>query len=137
VVGVLKGGLDTQWPALAPWIGRALAEGGGEYRIDDIREMASDGRVQVWAFLENGEHQGVAVTQLVRYPRQLVAQIFLGAAKDGFSEQWLPWLEGIEAWAKVAHGATGMEIIGRPGWAKRLQKFGYRQTQVVMRKELR
>lgn len=136
VFGVLKSAIATQWPHVEPWIVRALEQGNGEYEPADIRAQAEDGRVQLWAFLHDGEIVGAAVTQVVQYPRRKAVSLFLGAAKDGLRDQWLPWLEGIEAWASVAIGADAIEVKGRKGWARVLPP-DYVHERVVMRKGLK
>lgn len=134
VFGVLKGALDTQWPYLLPWIERGLAEGHGEYQPDDIRALAADGLVQLWALRADDAIQGVAVSQVVDYPRLKVVQVMVAAARDGLRDEWLPWIAAIEAWARVALGASAIEVLGRPGWVRVLGD--YTQSHVVMRKEL-
>ena len=137
LIGVQAGAIDTFWPGLMPWVGSALAAGENEYSFEDIRRLAAERAIQLWAFAEDGEIEGFAATQVVNYPQSRKTQIFLGAARDGMSERWEPWLEGIEAWARTAQQAAANQVIGRRGWARRLEKFGYRQTHVIMQKDLK
>lgn len=137
LVGVHAGEIDAWWPDLLPWVGRALAAGEGEYGLEDVRRLTIERAIQLWAFTDQGSIEGMAATQVINYPRARKTQIFLGAARDGLSDRWMPWLEGIEGWARVAQEASANQIIGRPGWVRRLSRFGYRQTHVVMQKDLR
>jgi hypothetical protein len=136
VRGIRIASVDQEWPNLAQWLSRALAAGDGEYTLAALHEAARIGKVQLWAFVAGDQYLGVAVTQVAVYPARKTVQMFLGAAEGGFSDEWLPWLKGIEAWAYRAQGVDTFEIIGRPGWEKWLEPHGYVRKQIVLRKEL-
>lgn len=48
----------------------------------------------------------------------------------------LPLEEEIAKWGIENHGIKEMVLIGRPGWKRLLDKYGYKETAVIMRKQV-
>lgn len=103
----------------------ALAHGQGEYSVEDILLAFARGEMQIWEFPEGS----FAVTKMVHYPRKrrLCVILYSGEMSDERVEQFF-------ALAKAA-GADGIEAFGRPGWTRRLAKFGAKPAYTVMVKD--
>lgn len=116
--GVASADVAAAWPAVRPFLARALAEGAGHLDADDVRTACLSGAMQLWRLGEaDGRPCGALVTELADYPRLRVCRLVLAAAEDGRRAAWLGFLPAIEAWA-AARGAARMEAWGRPGWAR-------------------
>ena len=71
-----------------------------------------------------GDHvKAVACTSLNKYPTdELVAEVILIGGK-GPSEEWLPYFETLNAWARH-NGASRIQYIGRRGWQRSMRALG-------------
>lgn len=73
----------------------------------------------------------VAVTELVDYPGHREARVVFGAGHIERAAEGWPM---VEDWARF-EGASALEVIGRPGWERRLPP-GFVKDAVVLRKVL-
>lgn len=117
--GVPAAALPLVWPLARPFVERALGEGGGHFRAEDVLAALERSEMQLWALWREDRLAGALVTEIVRWPRRTVCRLVLAGAEDGLRAEWLPWRGAIERWAR-AHGCTAMEIYGRPSWARLL-----------------
>lgn len=97
-----------------------------EYTVDDILAEVAEGTMHLWEF----ENDTFAVTMRVVYPKlvRLRVVLFSGVMDDRVYYRF--------AEIAKALGATGLECFGRPGWERRLKKFGARPAYTVMIKDL-
>lgn len=105
----------------------ALAYNGGTHGWSDIAEGIASGKMQLWPAPD-----GALVTELLRYPRQRVCNVFLGG---GSLDQLRAMVPSVEAWAK-AQGCQAVTVLGRPGWVRALAPFGAKPLYTALRKEL-
>lgn len=119
--------------AARPFIERALGHGNGEFTAADIEAALRARAMQLWLMREGGAVRGALVTELAIYPRKRTAILRLFAADHGLRAAWRPLLAVVESWART-QGCDGIEVFGRPGWARILD---YELTHVVLRKELK
>lgn len=125
--------IDTFWQEVEPFINKALEYNHGEFTTEDIYGWLKNQKMQLWVVHENGI-QAAAVTEVVIYPRKKIVRI-LALAGNGFDE-WSDDLQALfEFWGKKLD-ADGIEIIGRRGWIKKLEKYGYSEAHTVLKKEL-
>lgn len=99
----------------------------GVYTLDDVAHAVQTGESVLWP----GE-RSVMVTDF-EGPRNEEGRIWL--AGGDMTELVSEIRPRAEAFAR-SNGAQGMNIIGRPGWARVLAKEGYGQVAVVLRKIL-
>ena len=130
--GVPNGVLGDWWPHARDFIEAALAEGPGDMTAADVYRFLLSEHMQLW-LLWLGGVRGELITEIAVYPRHKTCVVRLFAATDGFRNAWLPMLGVIEAWANEKE-CCAVEVIGRAGWKRLLPD--YRQTHVVLRKEL-
>ncbi|MGJ5205543.1 hypothetical protein [Bradyrhizobium sp. HKCCYLR20261] len=102
----------------------------------EIEQDVLAGRALLWLALNGASGaatiDAVAATRLELTETGMVCVI---TACEGQSmARWLPLISGIETYAK-AEGCRGMRLHGRKGWLRALD--GYRQTHVILQKELR
>jgi hypothetical protein len=122
------------WPQVAPRLRLAIQRTGLSAFADVARDVLA-GRALLWlALSRDGEivtMDAVAMTRLERTDVGLVCVIV--ACEGNKRHRWLPLLAGIEAYAK-GEGCRSVRIFGRKGWQRVLD--GYRQTHVIIQKEL-
>lgn len=105
----------------------ALAYNGGTHGWDDIAAGVEAGKLQLWP-----APNGALVTEILKYPRQRVCNVFLGG---GDLEQLKAMVASVEAWAKV-QGCGAVTVLGRPGWVRALAPFGAKPLYTALRKEI-
>lgn len=105
----------------------ALAYSGGTHTFEDVQEMVATGRAQLWP-----APRGVAITEIVEYPRKRVLHIFLAA---GEMDQLLDMIESAERWGRT-QGCTSLTMSGRMGWQRVLDKHGFKPLLVTMEREM-
>ena len=117
--------LGEVWPLVRKSVMEAVELGGGTHTETDVIDLLVFQRAFLWA---NGE-SGV-LCEFEDYPRKRICRFW---SAGGALDDLLPMHETIVAWAK-SHGASRMEIIGRPGWLKVLPD--YQRVGVWMRKDV-
>jgi hypothetical protein len=129
--GVPSRRVEALWPAICPFVRRALDHAEGRYAAEDVLDALLKGQMQLWVATGNGI-EAILVTEIVDYPRQRRCNLFLSAGHA--LEACLDHLGEIEAWAR-ARGCDAIEAGGRPGWERVLP--GFRRTHVLLEKDLR
>lgn len=127
--GILSDQLGLVWNDAKPFLEKALAPG---ETIEDILTKLFLQRMQLWVAHEGPELQAAMTTEIVIEPnRKIVNLCHLGGRGVN---NWLGYLDTIEAWAK-SNGCTAVTVSrARPGW-KRLMR-DYRTTHVILEKAL-
>lgn len=110
-----------------PLIERALKYSGGTHSFDDVKAGILSGYMQIWP-----AERGVAVTEIISYPRRKVLNVFLAA---GEMDQLLDMIDAATDWGR-SQGCNAMTMTGRKGWLKILGAQGWRQTHIQMEREL-
>lgn len=105
-----------------------------------LKDLVSDlvsGNKQVWIHSHNNEFNGTIVTQLTDFPGKKTCEIlYLGGdtAGDNLME-FIEEIAVIERWARH-NNCDDIQAIGREGWVKVLNKYGYQKRYVVTGKLL-
>lgn len=109
----------SAWESVAGFLNDALIKGEGikDWTLEDVRDMASQGQVNVWALIDNNVLEGAGVTTETVYPRRKVLEILLLGARTGSA--WMKLLPVMKSLAR-AIGAQYVVGSGRPGWARKL-----------------
>ena len=115
-----------EWSRLVSHISEALKYSNKSHDISDVWDAVKRGKAQFFP-LENS----VIVTEIVDYPNQSVCRIWLAG---GDLDELMEAEKSICKWAEEL-GCTGMEIIGRKGWSRKLTD--YKEASVVLVKEIR
>lgn len=109
------------------WIEAALERSGGTHLFSDVKGAIMQGTMQLWP-----AERGCVVTELVKYPRKKVLNLFLAG---GDLDQILSMSEDGEKWAK-SEGCAAMVMTGRHGWKKSLSSRDWTEAYVTFWKEL-
>ena len=118
-------------PDIMPHLNKALSYT-PECSVESILERIMQGTSLLWVVTTPyGQHKGVVVTQIKRFPNYDVAIGHLCGGED--IDDWIHLLSDIEEWAQQA-GCRKFEIQGRKGWAKKLPS-DYKSEAVIYTKE--
>ncbi len=110
-----------------PWIEGALAYSGGTHEWEDVVEGVRSGLMQLWP-----APRGCLVTEIVRYPRRRVVNVFLAG---GEMDQLLDMDGDLVRWAR-AQGCSAVALTGRKGWERALRPLGWMPQHVTVVKEI-
>ena len=126
-------GVDISWDRIA-----ALLLTGREYwekytSLEDIKERIKKGQYQLWLAEDLGGPYLAMLSTIDIYPKQKVLRIFwMGGQR---LESALPLLDFIELWAHRS-GCEMVEVMGRWGWMRVLDKFGYMPKSILLVKDI-
>jgi len=85
------------------------------------------GRCQVWG-IGDEKLRIIVYTQIINYPASSIFQIFLAFGND--IERCLPIMDALFEKVAKDSGCGSIEVIGRPGWERKLQ--GFTRTAVIL-----
>jgi len=106
----------------------------GKFTLPDIYEMVQRGLLQLWLCHDAVGFFFAFVTHFVDYPRKRTIRFCMAGGSR--AKECLPLLPLVENWA-LSHGCTGGEVVGRKGWAKLLEMYGYTPIAPILFKYLR
>ena len=108
----------------------AVERSSGRHTMDSVMAAIYSGYNALWfAFNDDGEAVGALVTEIEAYPnRTMLNLIFCGG--DDLEDWHGQMLELLERYGR-ANGCDGMELIGRYGWKKFLQRHGWEASYLV------
>lgn len=131
--GVPSTQIDLAWPVAKQFVQVALDRTEGEMSIKDVYNALLEQDMQLWILIDGLNVIGALVTQIIVFPGVKACRyVTLGGDVHGDFEAIT---DLIEEWA-ATQGCERMEIIGRPGWAKALKDFGYRQAYSYVTKRV-
>ena len=121
-------------PALLPFLQESQRASRGRATVDDILRFVLNGQMQLWAVHTAGNVRGHVITEIKQYPQCKLLTVQYTAMKPGTLAEIEDTLqETAERFARDA-GCAGSEFVGRPGWAKPADKYGYAVQSVVYQK---
>ena len=124
---------EAFWPTLSPHISSALQHDHLDpVPLDELLRQVREGYAMVLVSHDESDLMSATVIQLFRTTSGENLVHVLATAGDR-SEEWLPAL--IDKFREIgqAEGAAAVTMTGRPGWAKKLRRFGFKTDQVSMR----
>jgi hypothetical protein len=106
----------------------------GRSSADDIVRFVLNGQMQLWAVFDETACHGHIVTEIKQYPQCKFLTIQYCAMEPGTMAAVEDKMqEYAERFARDA-GCTGIEFIGRPGWRKTANQYGYELHSVTYQK---
>lgn len=98
------------------------------WTLDYFFNASMERRIQVWTVGPPDKVRLVVFTQILYYPANVVLQAFL--AFGGDMEEALPPLGAALEKFSAQNGCTMAHIVGRRGWTKFLEPFGFEEQSV-------
>lgn len=122
------------WPKVKDFLERAVKANPGTYTIETVIDGLIEKEIALWVVFDDDEPIAAVTTRLIRYPTRMAMAIdWIGGIR---MKEWLPMLaEKMDQYARD-HGCKHIEGVGRPGWVRALEPYGYRKTLPTYRKEL-
>lgn len=131
LTGVPPDSLDRVWPIAEELLRPAVARSGGRATCTTIEAGIREQRYQLWvAHQEDVLIRAAFVTRVAEYParRMLVVDFAAGSAMG----EWVDLVQRAFREYALAAGLSGVELHGRVGWARVLERLGWRQEFVVL-----
>ena len=126
--------LDSRWLEIAPFIEKGLDYCNNEMDILDAHTKIEEGDLIPLVIEEDNKILSVVTLEMVNFPKKRV----LGITTAGGTELDV-WLDQImtviDAIAKEQQ-ADSIDIVGRKGWIKMLDKYNYKYAHTVLSKEV-
>lgn len=125
---------ESGWPLAAPWV-QSSAEASPSSEPPEVLEaMCREGTADLWLLTDHlSNAAGAIITEVVDTPKGRTCH-FLAAA-GSFLDDGAASLDTIEQWAK-SQGCVRLELTGRLGWPRRLERRGWRECATVIGKDL-
>jgi hypothetical protein len=120
---------DEWWPNFEHELDRVPHLWDEQWTKESLKTAVEMGAVQVWSFGPPAETRVIVFTQLVEYPIGRVLQVFL-AFGNGL-DAVLPMIEATFEKLAMLSDCVFCEVIGRPGWERKLPRF--KRVAVVLR----
>lgn len=124
--------IKTTWPLVAPMLARAVPYSAGRMNLRSILEGLLEQRFLLWvAYDDAGADIGaVFTTRTAVYSQR--SSLVIDCAAGSQMRHWLHLASAtFRAYARDA-GLAGVEMFGRPGWARVLKSCGWQQKLVLM-----
>ena len=121
-------------PQLLPHLKTSQEWTKGRVTVDNILKFVLDGQMQLWVGHEEGKIYGHVITEIKQYPqcRMLVVQYCAGEPNHmKYVDDEM--FDLLDRFAMDA-GCSGIEFVGRPGWRKQAEKYGFEVRSVMYQK---
>lgn len=124
-------GVDAWWSRVTPLLAKAVDRTPKASLTSVLEDLLAE-QMHLWLIFEERHLLAAFVTEIREYPtgHKIVRVLLLGG--EGH-ERWSHLLAEVEAFAR-AEGCRGVELVGRPGWARVFPD--YRETERVLAKEV-
>lgn len=133
--GIGRQDLHTAWPYIHDMLQPAVEREAGDMSLQDIFIGVKAQTMQLWAVCKGMEAiVACAVTEILKYEHHSVCRI-VAVSGDGIHE-WKGFEKYIAEWASDA-GCLRIEAICRPGFKRIAEPLGYKQTHIIISKDLR
>lgn len=124
--------VKSTWPLVAPMLARAVPYSAGRMDLRSILTGLLEQRFLLWIAYDDAAPGVVAAftTRTAVYSRR--TSLVIDCAAGSQMRHWLYLASAtFRAYARDA-GLAGIEMFGRPGWARVLKSCGWQQKLVLM-----
>lgn len=119
---------------ILPYLQVSAEWSAGRSSVDDIIRFVLNGGMHLWAVYDDNGVHGHLVTEIKQYPQAKFLTIQYCAMEPGTMAAVEDKMqEYAERFARDA-GCTGIEFVGRPGWRKTANQYGYELHSVTYQK---
>tara|TARA_R110001583_G_scaffold182357_2_gene340121 strand:- start:30068 stop:30505 length:438 start_codon:yes stop_codon:yes gene_type:complete len=131
--------IDHCWPGASEMLEKAVNHSGGRYELSDLKFQLDNNSQNLWILYRGSDEMIMAMTTMfVHYPKKKFLNVtFCGSgnkemAAVKYKDIFVP---KINEWASL-HDCHGVEVVGRKGWAKILESYGYKTTYYTLEVEV-
>lgn len=133
-MGMVEGpDLERFWPNVDDMM-QKLPHTLGHLTRDEIRAAVYSGSMQLWGCGPKPDCTFIIITNVAFFPSKNVLMVGWGAGE--FRKEMLPVLDAtLNNYADMMQCAE-IEVHGRSGWAKALKEIGFKQSKVVLSRQV-
>jgi hypothetical protein len=121
-------------PALMPFLAESERWTRGRAKVDDLLRFVLNGQMQLWAVHDENHVHGHIITEIKQYPQCKMFSVQYCAIQPGLMEVVEEEMQTKAAQFAKDAGCAGIEFVGRPGWRKTANKYGYEVQSVMYQK---
>jgi len=119
---------------ILPYLQESAEWSKGRSSLDDIVHFVLSGQMQLWVVFEDAKCYGHIVTEIKQYPQAKFLTVQYCAMEPGTMSAVEEKMQAYaEHFARDA-GCIGIEFVGRPGWRKTANQYGYELHSVTYQK---
>lgn len=106
----------------------------GRYTVKDLVGYLIDGTLDLWVVIRGDGIIAFVATRIVEFPRArcLSLQFASGSDMEAISDVLM---STFHSYARDM-GCAEIEVLGRPGWARHLEPYGFKAAYTVVKKEI-
>lgn len=139
LVNIPSSNLDDVWSLVKKDISEALSYSGDHTDSQFVYDCIKEKKMQLWVVWDKDKpttlekYYGVVVTEIVK--RKLIQSCNIFIVTGRHRQQWQHLISVLEDFA-IENNCTNMELIARKGWQRIMEQFDYKQTHVVLEKQI-
>ena len=120
-------------PAILPYLAESAKRSRGRVSVDDILRFLFSGEMQLWVVFDSDtqEAHGHFITEVKQYPQCKMLVIQYAAMTPNHMVEIEDLMQQYAKDYAVRAGCNGIEFIGRPGWKKHAEHYGYTAQSVM------
>lgn len=125
--------LERFWPGVDDMM-KKIPHTLGHWTRDEIRDGIGRGIFQLWGCGPRPDATLILLTNIAYYPSKNVLMIGWGAGT--FKKEMLPVLDATLNNYAAMMNCSEIEVHGRKGWMKALTGIGFKQSKVVLSRQV-
>ena len=139
LVRIPSSNLDDVWNLVNKDISEALSYSGNHTDAQFVYETVKENKMQLWVVWDKDKkttldkYYGVVVTEIVKRKLKQSCNIFIVTGRH--RQKWQHLINVLEDFA-IENNCTNMELFARKGWQRIMEQFDYKQTHVVLEKQI-
>lgn len=139
LVRIPSSNLDDVWNLVNKDISEALSYSGNHTDAQFVYETVKQNKMQLWVVWDKDKkttldkYYGVVVTEIVKRKLKQSCNIFIVTGRH--RQKWQHLINVLEDFA-IENNCTNMELFARKGWQRIMEQFDYKQTHVVLEKQI-
>jgi len=139
LVNIPSSNLDDVWSLVKKDISEALSYSGNHTDAEFVYDTIKQNKMQLWIVWDKDKkatidkYYGVVVTEIVK--RKLIQSCNIFIVTGRHRQKWQHLISVLEDFA-IENNCTNMELIARKGWQRIMEQFDYKQTHVVLEKQI-
>jgi IS1 family transposase len=139
LVNIPSSNLDDVWSLVKKDIAEALSYSGNHTDAQFVYDCVKENKMQLWVVWDKDKkttidkYYGVVVTEIVKRKLIQSCNIFIVTGRQ--RQKWQHLISVLEDFA-IENNCTNMELIARKGWKRIMEQFDYKQTHVVLEKQI-
>ena len=121
-------------PQLLPHLKTSQEWTKGRVTVDNILKFVLDGQMQLWVAHEEGKIYGHVITEIKQYPQCMMLVVQYSAGEPNHMKNVDDEMFDLLDRFAMDTGCSGIEFVGRPGWRKQAEKYGFEVRSVMYQK---